>query len=270
MEQHLQAAESKFGAALYQDNNLHDPSRVERGISNADSLLLRLPAELRNEIYRLCIDHSPRTTPGCGVAVPIEPGTIPTEDLKLSLAPTKAGHLRACRALRGEALSLFYGGKIFTMTIHTGSLGGPGWLSYPERWLASLPDDAFQYLRDVRVELHLRALRNFARSATCLAVDLRGDERLPAFVRVNQQLHPLYDQREFQILKSRVQRFVDELNERKVREVGIRKDDIGTLIDLMKGIIREDRARYSDWGDRILGIYHEGRLIKCRTGFPYD
>lgn len=208
----------------------HEQARAKRESTNADSYILRLPPELRNEIYQMCIDRSDRTRPAC----------LRTEIL---LGPS-TGLLHTCRFLRKEALPIFYGGNCFRVQMISPPWNPflTSWISTTYEFITRLPEMAFACLPKVSFRLELCQHTNAIHPPLYIEVELCRNG-LPAALTVYGQPEKDSLPRGFYGIKAKVQVLVDRINQRigGQRHSGVCKMDVVNVITMLKTVAREHR-----------------------------
>lgn len=116
----------------FADNDSNERERADREVQNAESRLLKLPAELRNQIYSECLPQ----------------GTTITTNNRRSRARPDIAILGVSRAIRGEAARIFYGNNRFQFMLWRPPSERK---SEAEEFMEALPSDIVASLRSLEI-----------------------------------------------------------------------------------------------------------------------
>ncbi|KAF2159346.1 hypothetical protein M409DRAFT_60928 [Zasmidium cellare ATCC 36951] len=134
--------------------------RAERELDNAKSPLLKLPAEIRNEIYELCVPHGEVFDTASALTTRIEGVEEGTASYVTPIQSRNAyehhfGITQACRQLRKATIKMCYSGNIFMLRVvepqnYSYKSNYPEAAAHPaETWLKTRSLEARQALSQV-------------------------------------------------------------------------------------------------------------------------
>ncbi|KAK4498990.1 hypothetical protein PRZ48_009501 [Zasmidium cellare] len=135
--------------------------RLQRQLENEKSPLLKLPAEIRNEIYELCVPHGEVFNTGSTRDIDIEGVEEDTISCATSIRSPKDykryfAMTQVCRQLRKETIKMCYRNNIFMLRVFAAA--NEPWLSssqrnQAERWLKTRDSAALPALSQIILQL---------------------------------------------------------------------------------------------------------------------
>lgn len=208
--------------------------RAKREAHNAGCGLLRLSAELRNEIYYICIPQSDQAT-----------------DLQRQLASrSKNGLLQTCRLLRSEGLPFYYFNNSFSAQVYD-RIWQWDWHPDAEACIKALPDAAFACFSKVRFRLELCRTFDPPSSLPIYRIDVElWHNRIPVVLNASKGLERNTMTYDFFDVKTQVQTMVNRLKQGPCRKScqDVCKEDVLLVFHMLKKMIDADaKAGGGSW-----------------------
>lgn len=209
---------------------IYERLRADREAQNADSCLLRLPADLKLEIYKMCIDRSDRSRPAC----------LKTEIL---LGPS-TGLLQTCRFLRNDALPIFYGWNCFRAQTIDSSGDRIFWDGKTHVFVTQLPEAALTCIPTASFRLELCHNTNAILLLCRIEIELRRNG-LPGLLTESREPGMILSPYDFVEIKARLQKLINKINQRIEgrRYTGVCKKEVLDVLETLKAVVFEDAHR---------------------------